>query len=745
VIDPALFSPGATALDKLIPVGQVPATGQLLFAQPAQQTNYREGTGRLDFDPGNHHRGFVRLFVDELNQPGRNIPGNLLSGVPAQHGIDLNAAVGETWTISPSMLNSITAAYISYDLDSGTSVLNQSGIPVCLSQFIQVNDPPGQCYTNLSVSNGNGLYEGGAGFSVFSAQPYQTSRRDWVFNDLFTKSVGRHSFAAGIDLFHRHYYEFFGGSVNPTLAFNGSYTGFIQSDFLLGYSTGISQGSGEAGATSGWMLGLYVQDQFKLSPTLTVDAGLRWDPNFSPTIAGNRGAAFVPGAQSTRFPNAPTGLIFAGEQGIPSGLIQTSYGYFQSRIGIAWAVTPRMSVRAGFGLFTTPLEDAFYNHVWDADPFSPSYSVPYSSSTPDPFDKPWSFSTATGDRSPFPPFVNPNSAPAANSTFAPPVSLPAVFNPHLKLGITESWNLSIERQFFDTIAVHVAYVGNEAYHQSVPVDLNPGHFFGVGNPNNGDRTTYTNFDSIIQVQDGATADYHGLQAGVEKRFSHGLQAHSSFTWSRAFDVIGSGDPTFEPSVSDPTNIRHDHGLSSFNYPFVWTSDFIYRMPELVGKSTWVRNSLGGWEISGLYRALSGPNFTINGGNGNNNSFFDENQDRADSVPGVPINLRKGGRGHWLNEYINPAAFRTNAPGTPGNVPKFSVTGPPLHGVDLALLKRVTYRERYRLELRLEAFNALNHPSFCQPDANAGDANFGQISGPGPIVPRVLQAAIKITF
>ena len=232
---------------------------------------------------------------------------------------------------------------------------------------------------------------------------------------------------------------------------------------------------------------------------------------------------------------------------------------------------------------------------------------------------------------------------------------------------------------------------------------------------------------------------------MEKRFSHGLQAHSSFTWSRAFDVIGSGDPTFEPSVSDPTNIRHDHGLSSFNYPFVWTSDFIYRMPELAGKSTWVRNGLGGWEVSGLYKALSGPNFTINGGNGNNNSFFNENQDRADSVPGVPINLRKGGRGHWLNEYINPAALRTNAPGTPGNVPKFSVTGPPLHGVDLALLTRVTYRERYRLELRMEAFNVLNHPSFCQPDANAGDANFGQISGPGPITPRVLQAAIKITF
>jgi hypothetical protein len=87
----------------------------------------------------------------------------------------------------------------------------------------------------------------------------------------------------------------------------------------------------------------------------------------------------------------------------------------------------------------------------------------------------------------------------------------------------------------------------------------------------------------------------------------------------------------------------------------------------------------------------------------------------------------------------------NAPGTPGDVQKFSFQGPPLQDVDLAVLKRFTYRERYCLEIRLEAFNALNHPSFCQPDSNAGDANFGQISGQGAVNPRVLQAALKIAF
>lgn len=745
-INPDFLSKGALALEKLIPASD-PITGQVTFAQPAQKTNYNEFMGRLDYVLSNSQRMFLRVFADKLDQPGGYLPGNLLSGFPGQHGLDLNAALSYTWTISPSLVNSITAAYISYDLDSGETVLDQNGSPVCLSQFIQVNDPPGQCFINLAISSNNGN-SGGSGFNVFSGQPYQTNRRDWVLGDIVTKVIGKHAVAAGADILHRHYYEFNGSPDNPSMVFNGSYTGFIQSDFLLGYSTGISQqGTAEAGSTSGWMLGLYIQDQFKLLPNFTLNAGLRWDPDLSPAIAGNRGAAFVPGTQSIRFPNAPSGLLFAGEQGIPSGLINTTYGYLEPRIGIAWAVTPRMSVRAGFGLFTAPMEDAFYNRVWDANPFGQSYSVPYSSSTPDPFDNPWSVDTATGGTSPFPPFVTPGSTLAPSSTFASalPVALPAVFARSVKLGVTESWNLSVDREFFESLALHLGYVGSESYHQAMTVDQNPGQFFAVGNSSNGNRATFPNFQEILQVQDGGTANYNSLQAGIEERLSHGFQAQSHFTWSKTFDLSFSGDPIFGTSVSDPKDPYHDHGLSALNYPFIWVSSLIYSAPRFKSDSALIRSAMDGWELSGLYKAFSGPAFSVNGGNGNNNSFFDEYQDRADLVPGVPMNVRKGGESRWLNEYMNPAAFAVNAPGTPGNAPKFNIQQPPIQDVDLALLKNFNYKERYNMEFRFEAFNALNHPSFAQPDAEAGDATFGQITAAGPVSPRVLQAALKFTF
>jgi hypothetical protein len=247
------------------------------------------------------------------------------------------------------------------------------------------------------------------------------------------------------------------------------------------------------------------------------------------------------------------------------------------------------------------------------------------------------------------------------------------------------------------------------------------------------------------VQDGGNANYNSLQAGIEKRLSHGLQAQSNFTWSKTFDLSFSGDPVFGFGVSDPSDPAHDRGLSALNFPFIWVSNFIYRVPELKVENALLRNVVGGWEISGLYSAQSGPSFTVNGGNGNNNSFFDQNQDRADIVPGVPLNIRKGGKSNWLNKYMNPKAFVPNAPGTPGDAPKYNIQQPPLQDVDLALLKNFTVRERDNMEFRFEAFNALNHPSFAQPNAEVGGPNFGKIDEAGPVNPRVLQAALKVTF
>jgi len=749
-VSTSLFSAGALAIAKSLPLGTDPATGKTNYVNPAQKLTYNENTSRLDYNINPSQRVFLRSFTYLYNQPGATIPGNILAGVNGQNGTYLNLVAGHTWTITPTLLNSATLSWAEIDFSTGTVEKDASGNPICLSKFINVSDPAGQCYIGgLSAFDGNVLYGGGLGFNAFTGGPNDTRRRYWWFTDTLTKTIGKHTITAGADIMHRYGFEFSGGSVNPGVNFNGQYTGFPLADYLLGYMSGFGQGAGESGSESGYMIGLYGQDQFKVRPNVTLTMGLRWDPNFPLQVNNGRGAAFVPGQQSTRYPNAPLGLVFPGDKGINNGLMPTTYGYFEPRIGVAWQVHPDTVVRAGFGMFTTPLEDAFYNHVWDTAPFAPSYSLSGGSTTPLSFDNPWS-SFGTTHTSPFPPFASPSQLPASNTQFLTPLAVPAVFASNFKLGITQSWNLSLEQAFGKQFVLHMAYVGAESFHQATTVDQNPGGFVcpaGVAvNPTNcTDVRGNSNFAQIIQVQPAATSSYNALQIGVEKHFSHGLQFQSNFTWAHDTDVGGSGDPSFESSVSDPHNVGHDRGPSSLNYPVVSVSNLIYRFPLLDNHSLLVKNVLGGWEFSGLYTMQSGPPFTINGGQGNNNSGFLVGQDRADVVPGQPLGVRQGGKSHWVNSYLNAAAFTNNAYGTAGNSKKFSIQEAPISTADLALIKNWSVYERYKIQFRWEAFNALNHPSFGQPDSNPGDSNFGQITSIGAVQPRVMQGGLKLSF
>ncbi len=752
-VDPSLFSPGAVKLLQYIPTGD--ATGFVNFSFPPQVTTYNEYTGRLDYNINDKQRIFVRSFVNSYNQQGQTNPNNILAGVLGSRGTFLSEVLNHTWQISSNTLNTAAFGYVSYDFHTGTPVLDSSGQPLCLSRFINVNDPPNACYLedfNVLPGGSYSQYAPATGFTSFSSNPADTKRRDFSFSDTFTETIKRHTISAGVDVFHRHHTEASLFNESPIIGFNGQYdNGVPFADFLLGKADSLFQGAGEAGATSQWMIGVYGQDQWKVTRKITATLGLRWDPNTPAHIAGGRGADYVPGQQSTRFPNAPVGLVFPGDTGITDQLYQSSYRYFEPRIGVAWAVTPETTVRSAFGLFTTPMEDAFYQRVWDVAPFQPSYSPTSSTTQYVPFDNPWTnFQGGAGlaaGKSPFPPFAGAQQNPSSQSTFGSGAGVPATFIPNLKLGETQSWNLSIEQQFTKSLALHLAYVGSQSFHQATTVERNPGNPGIAGqaaDPNRGLRFNQA-FGSVLQVQDGGTANYQSLQAGLEHKFDHGFQFQTNFTWSRTTDVGGSGDPDFESSVSNPFDIRHDKGLSSLNVPLIWVTYGLYHGPEFRGHNRLVKATLGGWEASAIFSAESGEPFTINGGNGNNNSGYNVGQDRADQVAGQPLQVRQGGKQNWLNHYFNTSAFVENAIGTPGNSQKYQIHEAPNRNMDASVIKNFTVHERYKTQLRFEAFNALNTPSYGQPDNNPTDANFGQISSIGPIQPRVLQAAVKITF
>jgi len=318
------------------------------------------------------------------------------------------------------------------------------------------------------------------------------------------------------------------------------------------------------------------------------------------------------------------------------------------------------------------------------------------------------------------------------------------------------------------MAVRVAYVGSQSYHQSYVQDDN---FAGYSYCTSYTSLScpapalaakpvapYSNFSGILEYDSGATANYHSLQATFQRNMAHGLQAQSSFTWQKTMDVASSANiAASQDGIDDPRNLRWSYGISSASIPFAWVTNFIYRTPELRGQSLALREALGGWELSPILSWESGAPFSI--GSGSSQAAYGEPGygggclqfcagDRADRVAGQSLKVRQGGRSAWVKQYFNPAAFVTRHDGTFGDSARDVMYGPPSFNTDAALMKNWTITERYQVQLRFEFFNAFNHVVMGTPDMTPTDSTFGQINGgqgSDAATPRVGQAALKFTF
>jgi hypothetical protein len=750
----AAYTLATTAL----PLGSEAGTGKMMFVGPSQKSSYDEGTARLDYTINDKQRVFLRNFTQYYNAKGGSLKGNIANDayVDASPAEYYNVALDHSWMINNSTVNNFSLYYSQMDISDTAQALDKSGDAVCWSRYIAVSEMSGHCDLE-------GLYVyGGPGGTFASSWGYYMGERrsTWGLSDQFTKTIGRHTLAAGIDAHKQFAQENTDYPVAPIIYFNGTITGFGWADFLLGYASNFQQGAGEIASVKGWQMGLYGQEQFKLKPNLTLTAGVRWDPNLPPAMTGGRGAAFHEGQQSTMYPNAPKGVVFPGDKGVSDGLMPNSYGYFQPRVGLSWqpSFATHTAVRAGFGLFTGPFPYSYYNHSADIAPFSPTFNFA-SSTTLYPSYIPLAnpYQNLSGGN-PFPPFASLTTKPSTSSTFQTPMSLGAIFSNNFRNSMTESWSLSIEQQLSQTVALHLAYVGSESYHQPIVVDQNPGcvpgYVSGCTVDSNVRIIEPDLIGQILTVESAGNASYHSLQTSVDKRVSHGLQVHSNFTWSKVMDLASEGDPSQGgsfPGIGNPYDLKANRSISDLNRPLISTTNFTYTSPSLQGHSSLVRNVLGDWGLSSIYTLQSGRPFGVSASNSANNSGSLQDHDRADRVTGTATNVRHGSRTQWLNSYINMDAFTDNAAGSFGHTARNLFKAPYLNTADTSISKNWKYGDRYGLQFRWEMFNTFNHTSFDVPASSgptSSDISVGsssEITKVGPVAPRVMQGALKLTF
>ena len=721
-----LFNPLSANILPHIPTSSA-SNGELFYSLPSVTRNY-EGLGKLDYTLGRHQLMASGFFVN-YTSVGWNGNGTLLNYGLGQTQTTSEGKISDTFTVNPSLVNSFVV---------DTLVLNS----------LQTTDAPFSIYDfgSTGVAEPVAKYRE-TGIAVTGFPGWGTGRSSppgkWYQEAVDTSDVlnfvhGKSSLFLGAE--YDPYLRFdsdTGYEEEPIYRFTGYATGNALADFLLGDVQSFLQTAGKAKYTRGHQFAAFAQEEWHATSKLNLNIGLRWEPFFPYTdpVKGQIGG-YIAGTQSTRFPHAPAGLLFAGDRGFPSGGMYDNLGNFSPRVGAAYSVrsgSHPTELRGGAGLFYIQPFMVLWNNFVQNAPFSPSatlngvnFSNPYGSA---------------GQQDPFPPFAPINPGP--NTTFVTPITY-QYFDPHWHLGYVQSMNVTIEQQISANLLARAAYVGDRGVNLQDNNEQNPaiyGPGATVSNTNNR-RRLYPTYASMIEMNNKGWTHYNALQLTLEGRQSHGVSFVANYTHAKATDNQ-STDQQLSLTNPDPFNPNFNNGLSNADVPNAFSFTETAEMPTLNSSARWLRAIAGGWGLSGILTWANGEPFTIISGQDNSRSGV--NLDRADLVQGVsPYLPSNRSRSQELSSYFNTSAFSVNALGTFGNSPRNLLRNVNYFNVDASLQRSFPIGKDIQFKFRVEGFNATNHVHINQPGNNvSATTTFGRITGAGE--PRILQLVGRLEF
>jgi hypothetical protein len=551
-----------------------------------------------------------------------------------------------------------------------------------------------------------------------------------------------------------------------------SQAGFLYNDGFANYLSGnpvvFLQGGGNfAREIRDRALDAYGQDTYKVNAHVTLNLGLRYELPFPSTENHNEVNLFVPGAQSQVLPNAPAGLLYPGDPGVPRGLISTQKTAFAPRFGVAW--DPRGNsktvISAAYGIFYEP----FY--TGEGGPLQDPVSSP-------PYLKTLQLSFPINS------FADPFYAPNPFGVpFPEPMTL-LVAARNLHLPYAQDWNLNIQRSFGEDWLFQIGYVGTTGVRLPRFIEGNPPAFIpgadttssgcSVANPcpisnenNVNQRRLYSGctltspdnciYGSVGEIAGVSSSSYNALEASLRKRFNHGLSFLASYTWAHSIDDVSSFNITGSASqpvagendlAQNPFDLAAERGRSMFDSRNRFVLSYQWSLPFLQHSSTWYGHVLGDWQLNGIVTAMSGGPFTV----------FDSNdvslQGQAPEITGFSANRpnlignpNSGPR--RPQEWFNVSAFQQLQPDPLGRFEVFGdegrnvVQGPGYVNWDASACKSIRLTETKELQFRGELFNLLNHTNFRLPVSDISSPTFGQIQS--DVEPRVIQVALKFLF
>jgi hypothetical protein len=733
--------------------------GESTFSIPAK---YREDQFGINLDQTLSQKNqlagrffYSRAPTEEPFSPfGATVPGW------GTNELDQNDmfVLSDTHVFSSNLVNVARFGYMRFNGDA------------VIAQPIQASDVGMATPSGLPETPGlvvNGLFTIGTAGQPF----YRQTTNTFVWQDTVSLTRGRNNFRIGAEA-KRHQVD-----VNVPFVSDGFLFLFDLPDFLLGQSaanngssmSNIFQSIGSSGLFRKDErysdFASFFQDDIKLTPRLTVNAGVRYEIFGPPSEIHGRLPTFDLSIASPQAPAAGTfsGFVLPGNYPgpLPAGVLKTSgssmwssdYANVSPRLGFALRLTdrPTLLLRGGYGIYYDRLSGDLAEQTVGQPPFSLKQSVQGVQNAAASLQQP--YSPALPPSSSFPLFIP--RTPGGS------LSLAAI-DPRLKSPYTQQYDLNIQYEFARDLLWEVGYVGSKSTHIAGCVQFNQALLASPERPINGE--TSNTLENVVQrlpfagIAQGSyicktrfDANYNSLQTSISKRYNHGLEFLGSYTWSKALDYIsGSGGlSNFELGflTNDQTNPRQARGLNDFDRAQRAVVSVVYQLPKASFQPAFVQYALSQWQISSLFVIQSGRPLTITDSSagtiyGNLAGFS-----RAECTGVAPAS--PGSLYSRLNGYFNPTAF-TAAPAVGdgsgfGNCAVGILRGPGQRNVDLAVERNFAVTEHNNLLFRTEAFNVTNTPSFGQPitDFAAGPA-FGRIMSTVSN-PRIIQFALKYRF
>lgn len=748
--------------------------------------------GRLDYDLSAKNR--IMFSITQKNNPG---VANGLFACPLDcaSGIvnGVNTQVTDTWTLSPNMVNEFRIGYTR----QGNFFLSQSvGLNPATEFGLQ-----GTHFNQFPIIGCTTPYCGfGGPAAVNTLQPGTDAiyiENSFDPSDEVTLIRGKHILKFGIEvLMSQGNTTAWGANSAGNYSFTGQYTAGVSNGSLNTSTAGSGFADFLLGNVEAWaaenqfMTGMrlkspqaFIQDDWKITPSLTLNLGVRWTGNTGMSEEHNRLGDFDQNLINAVGPFAGTaGSIWFAGQNNRTTLQKPNWSIFLPRFGFAWSVRPDTVIRGGAGLFA-------YNYSMDLyggeGGGQMGFGAAFQGSNNDPKaaagDTGWI--AGTGNATPLYlsssaammasalPYLQASRNPAAyvtNPVFGPP------YEPYdISPGEIWQWNLSVQHQFAHSFMASISYVGSHAENLQFVTDLNQ-----ITNPamlNASDISAcngatpasiaaspttcarpYPAFGALSGSNFNAISNYNSLQLVVEKRLSNGLTFNVNYAWSHMLDEqdsAGWGSTAGAQVWQMGNNPAANYGNANFDIPQALKATSYYELPVGHGKpflsnNTAVDAVLGGWRVSGTFILQSGTPFTAldNGVNDYSQAgnVFANPLHGASALSGSCAN---GAAVGTLSCWFNPAAFQTPAQqgnGAFGFGGRNTLFGPKLFDIDLSLAKTWTFKERFGFTLRSDFINALNHPSFTLPNNDVASPGVATITGVANNA-RTIQLGARFSF